>query len=131
MSVRIEPLESLPEKPRAKRERKSQSQELVDAALNSPHGVIRVDSDDPEELTRVYKALLQWATRHGDVSVGIRKDGSGLYIWKGEPGTLELQSGGKKVFMQRSPRPRNDGRKENGVARATVAARDSAAGPDR
>jgi len=81
LSIRTEVLDELPTHAQRSR-RESVCQEIVDLAIAQSPKYVKVDSDDTAELTKLYKSMIQYRTRHAArVNIGLRKAGDALYVW--------------------------------------------------
>ena len=81
MALHMVPTDKVPERRRGPR--RTACLEAVEAAQSSPSGIALIEGD-LGEVTRLYKSLVQWRTRHADPPIGLRKDGSKLYVWLAE-----------------------------------------------
>ena len=81
MAINIKPVDTIPESTYRKGPRHSKCMEVVDAAKLAPSHKVALDSEDPDELDKLYKSLIQWRTRHKTENVGIRKDKDVVYVW--------------------------------------------------
>ena len=59
-------------------------QEVLDMLADSKSGVLSISSEDDVALKSLYHSIMQWRGRNPDSRVGIRKDGTTLYVWRTE-----------------------------------------------
>lgn len=69
------------EVPGGRNSRGGKTARLISEVYKSPTGLIAVESNDPGELHRTYKALIQYRSRNKQQPFGMKKVGGTLYIW--------------------------------------------------
>lgn len=82
MSLSVEQVTDIPKREYSKRQHHSKSQKVVEAALASGTGIVRVRATDAIELAKFYKALIQWTARHPEYKVAVKKDADSVYVSK-------------------------------------------------
>jgi hypothetical protein len=81
LTLRTSILDEIPEKVR-RSARESVCQDIVNLARSQAPKIVRVEADDPDELLKTYKSMVQYKTRHaGRIRIGLRKAGDTLYVW--------------------------------------------------
>jgi hypothetical protein len=69
----------------AKRGRESKCEEIVAMAKKDPSQVVVAEPEKDEDLadlTKLYKALIQWRSRHNETkTLGLRKTSGKLYVF--------------------------------------------------
>ena len=87
MSLKVTKIEKIPEDGYRRGPRDSVCLEAVNLALEEPGKPVQIAGDDPTEVTKVYKALIQWRARNQGKPVlkgyqlGIRKGREVVYLW--------------------------------------------------
>ncbi len=85
MTIRIEPIERIPEKTPAQRMRQTETSMIVETMRQSKTQKVVVTGDTPRELLKAYKSLTQFRRRHPTHDFKLMKDGDALYLWVADP----------------------------------------------
>lgn len=85
MALRIKKVDKLPENAYTRGPRDSIVRPIVEELYADPTKVLSVEADSRQELDRLYKALIQWRSRHPERTFQLRKDVNSLYLWLPAP----------------------------------------------
>ena len=81
MTIKIEPIDAIPQKTPAQRMRMTETSKIVETMRQSVTQKVEVTADSPRELLRACKSLTQFRRRHPDWDFKMMKAGDTLYLW--------------------------------------------------
>ncbi len=80
MAIQISQTTELPAE--ARRGRESKCEDIVALAKNDPSQVVVIEAETPDELTKLYKSMIQFRSRrHETKTLGLRKTSGKLYVF--------------------------------------------------
>jgi hypothetical protein len=89
MALSMQEVQVIPPPDYSHAKRTGPRQEVVAAVMASKSGKMRISSDDPEELKRLYRSLVQWKGRHPESRLEVRKERDCVFVWRRPQAILE------------------------------------------